>query len=358
MVSVHELETSRVEKFAGRLVRVLNDGALALMLGIGHRVGLFDAMDGLPPSTSGAIAATAGLQERYVREWLGAMTVAGIVEYDASHATYRLPAEHAASLTRAAGSGNLAGPIQFVGMLARVEAEVARCFREGGGVAYENYPEFHELMAEDTAALHDAVLVDEVVPLVPGLRERLDSGIAVADIGCGTGHTLNLLARTFPRSSFTGYDIAAEALEVGRREAREWGLANVDLVVRDVATLHEPGRFDLVTAFDAIHDQAHPDRVLARVAQALKPDGVFLMADFAASSELDDNRAHPMAPFIYTVSTMHCMTVSLSQGGLGLGTAWGEQLALRMLRDAGFAHVEIRRVEADVFNNYYIAARH
>ena len=185
MTDTDLIDTAAAEQFAGRMLGVLNDACLAVMTSVGHRTGLFDAMAGLPPATSADIAAAAGLQERYVREWLGAMTVAGVVVYDATTGSYLLPAEHAAALTRAAGPENLAAMMQFVGLLAGVETEVSECFRVGGGVPYSEYHEFHRLMAEDSAAVHDAALVDAIVPLVPGLTERLRDGIDVADIGCG-----------------------------------------------------------------------------------------------------------------------------------------------------------------------------
>jgi 2-polyprenyl-3-methyl-5-hydroxy-6-metoxy-1,4-benzoquinol methylase len=121
--------------------------------------------------------------------------------------------------------------------------------------------------------------------------------------------------------------------------------------------LDAPGEYDFITAFDSIHDQAQPAEVLRRIARALKPNGVFLMVDIAASSNLEENIDHLVGPYLYTVSTMHCMTVSLALDGEGLGTAWGEQKALQMLADTGFTKVEVKQIESDPFNNYYIATR-
>ncbi len=326
-------------------------------MSVGHQVGLFDTMSTLPRSTSAEIAATAGLDERYVREWLGGMTAARVVEHDPDSASYWLPSEHAASLTTAAGPENLARFLQIIPLLAEVESQVVACFTTGGGVGYEAYSRFHELMAEDSTATHDAGLLDLVVPLAPGLRETLEAGGAVADIGCGSGHAINLLARAFPNSRFVGYDFAVEPIEEARKEAAEWGLANTEFVVRDVAEIEVQGEYDVVTAFDAIHDQAHPARVLANIATALKPGGTFLMVDIQASSHVHENVEHPGATFLYTVSMMHCMTVSLAQGGDGLGAVWGRQTALGMLEDAGFGHVDVHEIETDPFNSYYVATR-
>jgi SAM-dependent methyltransferase len=337
------------------VVGIMNDACLALMTSIGHRTGLFDTMATLPPATSAEIAEAAGLHERYVREWLGAMTTGGIVDHDAASGTYGLPPEHAAFLTRAAGPDNLAVPMQLVALLASVEGRVTECFGAGGGVPYAAYTEFHRLMAEDTAANHDAALVDSILPLVPGLPERMEGGIDVADIGCGSGHSVNLMARAYPASRFTGYDFSEEGIAAARAEARRMGLTNAVFDLVDVTHLDVEDGFDLVTAFDAIHDQAKPAAVLDNIARALRPDGVFLMVDIRASSNLEDNVDHMLAPFLYTVSTMHCMTVSLALDGDGLGTMWGRQLATRMLHDAGFTSVEVTSVESDLFNDYYIA---
>jgi SAM-dependent methyltransferase len=351
------IDGEAVGAFAERLLGVLNDTGLAIMLSIGSRTGLLDALAGLPPSTSQEVAGAAGLDERYVREWLKALTVARVVEHEPVGDTYRLPPENAASLTRAAGPGNLARAMQLPVLLAGVEDPIVECFQKGGGLSYAHYPRFHRLMAEDSAAVFDLALLDMVLPLVPGVVDRLRSGIDVADIGCGSGHAINLLARAFPASRFTGYDFSEEAITVARAEAASWGLDNARFEIQDVAELPTAGAHDLVTAFDAIHDQAHPAEVLRRIHATLRPGGTFLMVDMRASSNVDDNLDLPGATFLYTVSTLHCMTVSLGLGGDGLGTAWGEQLALSMLRDAGFGHVEVASIEPDPFNSYYVAQR-
>ncbi len=356
--STSQFDASVADAFADRLVGILNDASVALMTSIGHQVGLFDAMSSSPPGTSQEIAAAAGLQERYVREWLAAMTTAGIVSHDPETATYRLPAEHAAYLTRAAGPDNLAHLMQFVPLLAAVEGPIVDCFVNGGGVPYSAYPRFHRLMAEDSATVHDASLIEGILPLVPGVIDRLREGLDVGDIGCGQGHAVNLMARAFPNSRFTGYDFSAEAIEAGRAEARQLNLTNARFEVRDVAGLAVVEGYDLITAFDAIHDQAQPAEVLARIATALRHDGVFLMVDIKASSHLHENLDLPLGPFLYTVSTLHCMTVSLALGGSGLGTAWGAQVALAMLDQAGFATVEVKEIETDPVNTYYVATKH
>ncbi len=350
-------DQAKSDAFAGRMMDLLDVAGVALMSSIGHQVGLFDTMAGLPPATSGQIADAVGLHERYVREWLGAMVTGRVVEYEPDSGTYRLPPEHAAWLTRAAGLNNLAATTQFVPLLAQIEEPLVDCFRNGGGVPYSAYPRFQRLMSEASGAIHDAALIDAILPLVPGLPERLAKGIDVADIGCGSGHAINLMARAFSASRFVGYDFSEEGVQVGRREAEALGLTNARFEARDVTRLELQHRFDLVTAFDSIHDQAQPAKVLAGIFEALRPDGVFLMVDIGASSNVHENLDFPMGTFMYTVSCMHCMTVSLALDGAGLGAMWGEQTALRMLAEAGFTKVDVRRVEGDRTNSYYVAMK-
>ena len=345
------------EEFAERMLRTMNEASVALMVSVGHRTGLFDVMAGMPAATSAEIAARAALDERYVREWLAAMTSGRIVEHDGATGRYVLPAEHAAWLTRSAGMQNLAIGMQYIGVMAQVEDQIVECFRHGGGVPYSAFSRFQEVMAEDSGAVQDATLIDVRLPLVPGLVDRLKDGIDVADVGCGSGHAVNLMAAAFPRSRFTGFDFSAEGIAAARTEAEQQGLENARFEERDAARLGETARFNFVTTFDAVHDQARPDLVLAGIAAALRPGGIYLCVDTSASSQLAENLRHPLGPFLYTVSCLHCMTVSLADGGMGLGTMWGEQTARRMLAEAGFTSVEAKRVDGDIVNAYFIATK-
>ena len=167
------LDAARADAFAERMLGALNDAALILLTSLGQRTALFDTMAELPPSTSAHIADQAGLQERYLRQWLGGIVAGGVVEYDPGERTYRLPADHAAALTRASGPHNMGAIAAYVPVLASVEDEVAECFHTGGGVPYSSYPRLQEVMAEDTGAVFDATLIDTTLPLSPGLVDRL-----------------------------------------------------------------------------------------------------------------------------------------------------------------------------------------
>jgi 2-polyprenyl-3-methyl-5-hydroxy-6-metoxy-1,4-benzoquinol methylase len=357
IMTAGQIDQAKAEAFAGRLMETLNGAFLTLLISVGHRTGLLDAMAPMGAATSAEIAKAAGLNERYVREWLGGMTTGRIVEYDPASRTYRLPPEHAAFTTTAAGSENMAYFAQYIALAGLVEDEIVDCFRNGGGVPYSAFPKFQELQGGESLALYDAALIPAILPLAEGLRERLATGIDVADLGCGQGHAVNVMAREFPNSRFIGYDFSEEGVETARREAADWGLTNASFEVADVAALDESETFDLVTAFDAVHDQAAPRKMLANAYQSLRPGGVFLVMDIAASSELHENMDHPMGSMLYAISTLHCMTVSLAQGGEGLGTVWGEKKAVELIREAGFAEVETKHLEGDVFHAFFVARR-
>ncbi|MFI4875256.1 MAG: class I SAM-dependent methyltransferase [Blastopirellula sp. JB062] len=350
-----ELDSTKTDAFAARFLNSLNGAAMMLMSSIGHRTGLFDLMAEMPAATSGEIAAASDLNERYVREWLNALVAAEVIDYDPAEQSYRLPAEHSALLTRAASPSNLASVAQWIAVLGYVETQIVDKFSTGGGVCYHEYHRFHDVMAEESSQTTVSALIDHILPLADGLIDKLELGIDVLDVGCGSAQALIVLAERFPRSRFWGYDLCADAIVAGCRRAEQFDLPNLTLKVRDVTQLIDRDRFDLITAFDAIHDQAYPDKVLGNISKALRRDGLFLMQDIHASSYVEKNIDQPLGAFLYTISCMHCMSVSLAQGGLGLGAAWGEELAQEMLIAAGFAQVEIRRLEHDLLNNYYLA---
>jgi ubiquinone/menaquinone biosynthesis C-methylase UbiE len=330
------------------------------MASIGHRTGLFDVMRGLPASTSAEIAQKAGLNERYVREWLGAMATAGVVEVDPTSIYYKLPAEHAAYLTRVKPADNIAAITQWIHVLASVENEIVECFKKGGGVPYEKYSRFHTVMAEDSGQSVLSSLESHILPLVPGLTGRLAKGIRMLDVGCGSGRILNRLAEQYPNSRFIGMDLSPEAIGNARSQASQKGLRNVEFIARDLSDFHEtaePEAFDFITTFDAIHDQAKPLEVLKGIHRALKSNGVYLMQDIRGSSHVHTDIGHPIGTFLYAASTMHCMPVSLARGGEGLGTMWGEKKTREYLQKAGFRSIETNQLAHDFANNWYVVRK-
>ena len=352
-----EYDTKRAEAFAGRMLDTLNSAAVAVMVSVGHRTGLFDALAEVDAATSPELADAAGLNERYVREWLGTMTTGRIVEYDPGTGKYRLPPEHASWLTRAASPDNLAVTAQWIPTLAAVEDDIVECFHEGGGVPYERFGRFHDVMAEESGQTVLSVLFSHILPLVVGVEERLESGISAMDLGCGRGRALLMLAERYRASSFVGYDLSKEAIAYASEHAAERGLENVRFEARDLSTFDvdaEPEAFELVMTFDAVHDQARPLAMLRGIRRSVTPDGVYLMQDIQGSSYVHENMDHPGGPLLYMISCMHCMTVSLAQGGDGLGAMWGEEKARELLAEAGFSSVDVHLLEHDPFNAYFV----
>ena len=348
-------DTTTTEQFFGRLLTLYSDTMLNYMIDIGHRTGLFTAA-ARGPATSEELAARAGLTERYVREWLGAMVTGGIFDYAPATRTYTLPPEHAVVLTD--GPMNFAPMAQFHTHLGKHVHKVARAFQEGGGVPYAEYrPEFTDMMDAMSRSIYDAHLVDGYLPLVPGLTEQLQTGVRVADVACGTGHALVLLARAFPASTFVGYDLDEGAIARASAEARGAGLANLSFAVSDAATLTVDEPFDVVFVFDALHDQVNPVAVLDRIHDALVPGGLFVMKEPHAADNLEDNIGNPMAPLMFAVSTLHCMTVSLAHDGAGIGTMFGEELARRLLTDAGFVDIAVAPSPGDPGDALYVTRR-
>ncbi len=349
------IDPEAVAAFAGRVFGAAVGGGITLLVDVGHRAGLFDAAAGAGPLTSAQLADRVSGSERHVREWLGGMTTAGVFTYDSATATYELPAAHAAVLTGNTSS-NIAPMAAGLALLAAHVPAVADTIRHGGGIPYDAYrPAFTTCMDQIMRRIYDDAVLDGYVAAVPGLPELLTEGALVADIGCGTGHTTNLLARAFPTSTFVGLDIATDAIQLARGEAADWGLTNVRFEVADVAELDGP--YDVVVAFDCIHDQARPADVLAAVRRALTPDGLFMAVDVGVSSHLEENLMNPIAPYFFTTSLFHCMQVSLADGGAGLGACWGRQTATRMVADAGFESVTLLETPAQDPMNVIIVGR-
>jgi 2-polyprenyl-3-methyl-5-hydroxy-6-metoxy-1,4-benzoquinol methylase len=343
--------------FANRIGRTLNSGFIALMISVGHRTGLFDALAALPPATSSDVAGAAGLTERYVREWLAAMTAARIVHYDVRTGTYFLPIEYAAVLARGAGSTNLAPAAQLFSLLAGLEDLVVAGFQGGGGVMPEAYERLHELLSAEKRPLIDEEYVEALLELMPGMDLRLAAGATVLDAGCGDGTLLTMMARMFPRSAFRGYDISRQAIDRANDRAEEADLQNIEFAVGDIASLDEPRTYDLVLALESIHEQPFARLALRNIANALRRDAVFLMQEVAASSHLSRNLDNPYSPMLYALSVMHAVPVALAQEGEALGRMWGEERARQMLLESGFTKLCFETIASDPLRYYCVAMK-
>ncbi len=336
------MDTDRRAAFAAHLAGTLTGGALTMLISLGYRTGLFEAAAQGPASSAG-LAARAGLDERYVREWLGAMVTGGFFSYDPPTGEYTLPAEHASLLTGETAA-NAAPMALMLRALAGALPELEQCFATGAGLRHAAYaPHFAAAGARpgDTwRRIYDEQLVDGFFAAVPGLAGQLAAGARVLDLGCGTGHAVTVAAQAFPAARFVGLDLDPAVIALAEAERVGLGLGNAAFVVGDAAQL--PARaFDVITAFDAVHDQYSPGEVLRQARAALAPGGMFVMVDAKFSSDLAGNIGHPLAALCYAISLMYCTPVSLAGGGAGLGAMWGTELACQLLAEAGFSDVQL-----------------
>jgi len=302
------IDQRRVDAFARRMAGQLNEAMLALLTSIAHQTGLFDAMGALPPATSQAIAAAAGLDERYVREWLGAMVTGRIVDYDGVRGTYYLPPEHAASLTRAAGASNLARRAPRVAALAQLEGALVERFRDGGGLPSASFARLEELDASEVVENASNLLAAFETDW-PDLAAALDAGIEVLELRSGLRPAVSPVVERFHRSRWS---------------------------VRDPSDCSAMPAQDLVITWEALAGHPDPEGLLGAIREALRPDGHLVCVEAAASSNLADNLDRTCAPLLYATSTMHSLPVSAAAGGTALGMMWGEERARQMLAATGF----------------------
>ena len=313
---------------------------------IGDRLGIFKLMAAGEPMTSRQIAERSGLDERYIREWASTMAAAGYVGYNPTSATFQMNSEQAMVLAQEDNTFFTGGAFQYAVACYRQIDKLMDAFRNGGGVPFADFgPEIVGAIDRLFHAGYEAWVADQWIPAVPDLKAKLDVGGEVAEVGCGAGQCIVPVAAAYPNSRFTGYDVDAASIELARAKAVRAGVAD-RLVFEQIAAEKIPSadRFDLIMAFNCIHDMAHPRAALAGIRRALKPGGVFLWSEAHAADQLEDNFT-PVGRTMYGASTMHCMTVSLAQGGEGLGSVIGQKLARELVQEAGFSDFQLLPVK-------------
>jgi 2-polyprenyl-3-methyl-5-hydroxy-6-metoxy-1,4-benzoquinol methylase len=372
-VGATSLNARKVEAFGTRMLTLLNNGATTLMISVGHKTGLFETMAALPASTSDELAVASGLHERYVREWLAAMYVSGIVEISKASGEdkkeksggaanrYKLPAENAAFLTWGRGPENVAVLAQYISLLSAFEGKTVDCFRNGGGIPSAEFGDLKAVMAADSAQTIAASLVDWIVPMGgEQLVQDLQAGIDVLDIQCGTGMNLLTLAAQYPMSWFTGYDTDGANIQMAQKAAAKETLRNIRFKRCDILTTSELSSYDLITCFGSLVETGDPRGVLARAQAALRRGGTLLLQDVAASSDARANREHPAGPLMYTVSVMFTVPSSIAKTGndeKAMGTMWGNDSALRMIREVGLTCEGPKQLQDDHCNVFFFCTR-
>ena len=340
--------------FLGRTLDHMAATFTTVLAALGDRLGLWKALAHAPMS-AGELAATTGLDERYVKEWAAAMSVAGYLTHDPAAATYALaPGAH----TALADEGNplfVAGAYQNLLGLLGVLDDVTDAFRSGEGVPYAEYPaDTFDGMARVTAPAHEHALVKRWLPLVPDVVERLRAGARVLDVGCGQGRALLAMAEAFPRSRYTGIDAHRPVIERAQARAGARGVGDrVRFEVGDAAAGVPGGPYDVVCVFDVLHDAADPPGLLRTAKGALAPGGAVLLLEPNVADTAEAN-AWPLGAMNLGVSVLYCMSVSLGSGGPGLGTCGTPEPVVRELAaGAGFESVDEAEIN-NMFNRLYV----
>jgi 2-polyprenyl-3-methyl-5-hydroxy-6-metoxy-1,4-benzoquinol methylase len=353
MVTELSTDTTKTEAFLERVLADTSATTVTVLAGIGDRLGLFKALANSGPATSVELASRAGTNERYTREWLGAMASAGYLEYDSGSTRFTLPSEHVPILADEAGPIFFGGVHQMLtGMIGPIKL-LERAFCEGGGVPQSAYDDYlWDGMERFSAGFYENRLLQEWIPAMPDVQSKLERGVDVCDVGCGRGRALIKLAQAFPNSRFTGYDVFEPTIARATANAEAAGVADlIRFEARDVSR-GIPASYDVITTWDVVHDAVDPLGLLQAIRKALKPDGIYVCLEINASHRLEEN-AGPIGAMSYGFSVLYCMTTSLAHHGEGLGTAGANEHKLRELcPEAGFSSVYRLPVE-DAFNILY-----
>ncbi len=346
-------DQTKAEAFMGKVIGDFSAALSGAMCALGDRLDLFKNLDAQGPATSDELAQRTGLNERYLREWLSALYCAGYLEYDATSQRFTLPPEHAQVLAAEGTPMFLGGGFQYLPPMFGVIDRIEHAFRHGGGVPMPAYDRrMFDTMERLSAPIYDSMLVQQWIPTMPAVLALLEQGCDVADIGCGRGRALINVAQAFPAGRYTGYDCFPLNVREATANVAAAGVADrVRIDERDV-TQGLPAQYDLITSFDVVHDAVDPLGMLRAIRQALRPDGRYVVVEPGISDRLEQN-VGPLGAVFYSDSVLYCMTVSLAEGGAGLGTAGLPESKLRELcTTAGFGSLRRMPIE-DPFHNVY-----
>jgi ubiquinone/menaquinone biosynthesis C-methylase UbiE len=335
------------------VVRLINDAWVVAMLSIGERTGLLQLLADHGPITEIDLAEKGGFHPRYVREWIWVLVAGALV--DQRDGMFELRAGYDVPLTRAGGSDHWSRVAPQISAFATLEDLIVADFGRGVGLPHSTYDPLTDVLSAESGAIFDSALISEVLPRI-GVTDALLGGCRVADLGCGEGHAVRLLAAEFPKSEFHGIDLSEAAIEQARQKAEAAGLANCFFRVGDIEPLELDTSFDLILAANAVHDLGNPLTFFSQVAAALNPGGVFCMHEISSSSDMPSNiAATPHVPGILGFSVYHCLPLSLGRGGIAPGGMYGRERYLEGLKNAGFANVEVFNAPSDPINDVFVA---
>ncbi|MEX3010293.1 trans-aconitate 2-methyltransferase [Hoeflea sp. TYP-13] len=348
------MDKDRIGAFANAVYRDMA-GAMAIGMGyLGLKSGLFEAMKDGAPISARDLSEQTGLTHRYVEEWLNGMTAAGWLEHDEEAGTFSMPAEHG-YLLASDGTDHYMGGLFLAGpSLLSQASEVARAFREGGGVHFEAFDnDWIEALDLMNGGAYQHRLASYWLKHLPEIDERLATGGRALDIGCGVGKVSLALAEAYPKAQITGFDPDGNSVAKARKAAAEAGADRVTIIEGLITDLQPEPIFDFAGMFDCLHDLAEPEATLLEIRDRMAPGGALMVMEPRAADRLSDN-SNPLGTVYYGFSLFHCMTQSLAQGGPGLGTCMGPEKAMSLLRDAGFSGVEELPIKSQT-NMFFVA---
>jgi 2-polyprenyl-3-methyl-5-hydroxy-6-metoxy-1,4-benzoquinol methylase len=351
-------------EYPQKIMDFYTGACITLLINIGYKTGLLEAIQ-KESLTSEQLANKLQLQERYVREWLAGMYCGGLIDFNPSDNTFLLHSGYSLYLT-GNSSNNMAPLSQLIELLSSAIPKVVHCFKYGGGVPYSEYPGFAKIESEVTKSRYEDKIFSDYLPLLPkDIQEKLNHGNAtVLDIGCGTGHCCNMMAKHFPKTNlFYGVDLDEQAIHLANQESQKLELSNSKFFCMDVTKESENSflkekKFDLILSFMVIHDLSYPSVALKFIYNYLKKDGYFFMQETNSSDNLIENKNLPRSCFYYTASLLHCMTQSLSNdGGEGLGTMPSSKKIIELLKQAGFSDIKTAIATIEPYKLFYIAKK-
>jgi SAM-dependent methyltransferase len=347
-----QIDWDKARKFLFQVNNDIGAAMLGAMNYLGDRLGIFKTLAEAGWVTSDELAERAGLNERYIREWLGAVTSAGYVTYDPATKKFMLPPEHAMVLAREESPFFMGGFMEMVIPNVSVAPKLIEAFRKGGGVPQSEYPpETWEAMERSSAGMYRNQLIRKWLPTMPQVVEVLSNGGSAADIGCGSGRAVITLATAFPKAKVFGFDVHPGSVERAVANAKAAGVTDrVSFEARDATKLPE-NQFDFISTFDVVHDSVNPVALLKSIKRAMRKDATYLMLEVNVSPNLEDNIG-PTGKMMYSVSTLYCMTTSLAHGGAGIGACMGEPKARELVAEAGFTQFRRLPIE-DMFSALY-----
>ena len=335
-------ETINEDRLNELIGKVIGDvaGAMSLFMAyLGDQAGVFAALDGAGRLSLGELAAKTGLNEKYLREWLGSVSAAGYVTFHAEDETFEITPEQALVFTREGQPACMQGFFQLIVSLYEGHAKATETFKSGKGRPWGDHPTCLFCGTDRFFRPgYQANLIDNWIPSLNGVEEKLKAGAKVADIGCGHGSSTVLMAQAYPNSNIVGIDYHAPSIEQAKQKAADAGVTNVEFQLAKAQDFAGDG-FDFACIFDALHDMGDPVGAARHIRETLAPGGTFMLVEPMAGDKMADNM-HPLGQIFYAASCTVCTPNSLSQEvGRGLGAQAGQKALTEVCQEAGFSNV-------------------